>query len=140
MERLTNSPLDLNQVIKYLNSRRWSVDSRLETPIDYDRDNLEKQVASTEEILKSYEEAVESAPNDHAYWGYLMDKTYWSAVVDTLKAALIVGPDNLPNLELALFPDGTVVMDAASNMDKFGKEMLRQAKAAQANENPGNDI
>ena len=75
-------------------------------------------------------EVIESQSNcrsDWAFWGYEGDKAYWSAVVNILEAAAIVGADNLPDVT---GPEvGCVVMDQCSYITKFGKDILAAAKA-----------
>lgn len=91
-----------------------------------------EQVASVkreeaEAKLRSLEERRDGARSDAAYWGYVGQIAYWSAIVDLLKAAELVGPDNLPDIEP---PDltGKVVMDAAGSLQSWGDRVLRAAE------------
>lgn len=71
--------------------------------------------------LASAREAQQNCGSDWAYWGYQGDISYWSAVVDILEAAEIVGADNLPDVP-APKTDG-VVMDVCGRVERYGKEI-----------------
>lgn len=76
--------------------------------------------------LAAVRTAQDNCQSDWAYWGYNGDIAYWSAVVDLLKAAAIVGVDNLPYVD----PPGAdgVVMDVQHRVKEFGATVLRMAE------------
>lgn len=91
--------------------------------------------SSLSEARKKLEAVVEAQRNcgsDWAWWGYQGDISYWKAVVSILEAADLVGADKLPDVP-APKRDG-VVMDVCAHVERFGTEILRQAKESPAPE------
>lgn len=79
------------------------------------------------EILEKIKDAQKNCGSDYAYWGYEGQRSYWSAVVNILQAAKLVGNDNLPDVPP---PDteGKVVMDACWHIEKYGRDVLEKAE------------
>ena len=77
--------------------------------------------------LKKIKESQANCKSDWAFWGYEGDKAYWQATIFILEAAEITGPENLPEIEA---PSGRgVVMDVCHQVEQFGVQMLKAAKA-----------
>src|SRR5438105_143504 len=74
-----------------------------------DQNALGKGRADAEAALAKAQKAQNECKSDAAYWGYMGDVCYWRAVVNIIKAAELVGPDNLPDVPLPQW--GGVVMD-----------------------------
>ena len=81
--------------------------------------------------LAEIKDAQKNCGSDYAYWGYEGQRAYWSAVVDILQAAELVGNDNLPDVPP---PDteGKVVMDACWYIQKYGRDILEKAEEMRA--------
>jgi len=81
--------------------------------------------------LAEIKDAQKNCGSDYAYWGYEGQRAYWSAVVDILQAAELVGDNNLPDVPP---PDieGKVVMDACWYIQKYGKDVLEKAEEMRA--------
>jgi len=83
---------------------------------------------AAEAKLAAATEAMNTASSDWSYWGYAGDVAYWECVVSLLKAADLVGADNLPDIPL---PDlDGVVMDVQYKVSKWGKDVLAAARRA----------
>lgn len=78
-----------------------------------------------EEKVKLHQKQIDECKSDGAYWSILGDLEYWKAVKNILKAAELVGEDNLP--EVAFKNDGVVVMDAIYKVTQFGELVLKLA-------------
>lgn len=83
-------------------------------------------VAHAETELAKYRHLSNTCTSDAAYWGYMGDVEYWQVVVNLLKAAKLVGPDNLPDVPLPR-RDG-IVMDLLAEQRRFGDAVLRLAE------------
>lgn len=81
--------------------------------------------------LTEIEDAQKKCGSDYAYWGYEGQRAYWSATVDILHAAELVGNDNLPDVPPP-DTDGKVVMDACWYIQKYGKDILEKAEEMKA--------
>jgi hypothetical protein len=79
------------------------------------------------ENVSKYEKQLNECKSDWAYWAILGDLAYWEASRDIVKAATLVGEDNLPDIPV---PDlaGCVVMDAIGRVQEFGANILTAAK------------
>lgn len=76
----------------------------------------------------NYHIALEKRNNcgsDWAYWGYQGDVSYWSAVVDILKAVELVGENKLPDIRLNSSRD-KCVMNACADIEEFGRKILKE--------------
>jgi len=93
-----------------------------------DQDATGIALAEATEKLKTAKRNQNDARSDAAWWGYAGDVAYWSAVVDILKAAELVGADNLPDVP-APKTDG-VVMDVQYHVEQFGAAILTKARKA----------
>lgn len=98
-----------------------------------DADNLSRQspvgasLAEAESKLASVRKAQSECRSDYAFWGYEGEAAAWEAAVNLLKAADIVGPDSLPDVEFR--PGGGVVMDECAKLHKWSKFVLDRAEA-----------
>lgn len=86
----------------------------------------EESLPDARKKLEDYKQAMFNAKSDAAYWGYMGDVSYWTAVVALLEAAEIVGPDNLPDVAYDETPG--VVMDMCARQERFGQEVLRLSR------------
>lgn len=76
--------------------------------------------------LKRLEMAQRNCKSDAAHWSYQGSISFWKCAIDLQEAAALVGPDNLPEVQI---PDGAgVLIDLCAQMERFGKEVLEQAK------------
>lgn len=91
------------------------------------QDASDTPLTTAREKLARVREQQRRCSSDWAYWGYAGDVAYWSAAVAILEAAEIVGPENLPDVPAPQL-EGRVVMDACSEVRRFGGEVLRLAK------------
>lgn len=81
------------------------------------------------EAKKHHEEARENQRNctsDSAYWGYQGQVSYWSCVVNLLKASEIVGSENLKDISLP--KKGGILMEMCRQLESFGKKVLSHAE------------
>ena len=86
--------------------------------------SIDAAKAKLESVMKAQVEC----GSDWAFWGYEGDRAYWSAVVDILEAAKLVGAANLPDIAAPKL-DGLIVMDACYKVEEFGRAVLKEAKA-----------
>jgi len=100
--------------------------------VEKDFDSVQAQNAvgmsrkQAEENLKKSIHLKEHCTSDWAYWGYAGDVAYWKTAVNLLRAAELVGPDNLPDVPI---PDmAGVVMDVQWKLEQFGEQVLKQAQ------------
>lgn len=109
--------------------------SVIEGVLTGDFDSIRSQDATNASLtearakLESIQKTQAECKSDAAYWGYEGDAAYWRAVVSILEAAVITGPENLPDIE-APNTEGRVVMDACSLIEKYGKAILSAAQKA----------
>lgn len=78
-----------------------------------------------EEKVKLHQKQIDECKSDWAYWSILGDLEYWKAVKNILKAAELVGEDNMPDVSFK--NDGVVVMDAIYKVTQFGELVLKLA-------------
>jgi len=90
------------------------------------QDAVGASLAIAQEKLGAVKKAQLNCKSDWAYWGYQGDISYWTAVVDILKAAEITGPQSLPYIEKPEL--NGVVMDVCSKVEAYGKNVLEAAK------------
>jgi len=86
---------------------------------------LNASLEIADEKIKLHEKQIAECTSDWAYWSILGDLEYWKAVRNILKAAELVGEDNMPEVEFK--NDGGVAMDAIYNVKKFGELVLKLA-------------
>lgn len=77
--------------------------------------------------LAALKKAMDHATSDYSYWGYAGQHSYWTAVVDILEAAELVGNDRLPDVPAP--ETGGVVMDSMAQIESYGRAILDAAKA-----------
>ena len=90
-------------------------------------ESIEKNIDIVKEGLSDARLAQQAATSDAAYWGYVGQIAYLSALADILKAVAITGPDDLPYIP-APKTDG-VLMDVCANIEGYGKSVLKAAKS-----------
>jgi hypothetical protein len=83
-------------------------------------------IKRAKEEVKKHEKQLRECQSDWAYWSILGDISYWRCIKNILEAADIVGEDNLPDIYFK--QDGIVVMDAIGKVEKYGEEVLKEAK------------
>lgn len=88
-------------------------------------DVTQKNVEELEKELQKVKDQQDNCGSDWAWWGYEGTISTLKASVNLLKAAAIVGADNLPDVELPS-RDG-VVMDIQANIVEFGEKVYREA-------------
>ena len=88
-------------------------------------------LADAEAQLRHVRDAQNACQSDAAYWGYQGQASYWSAVVDVLKAAAITGPDSLPDIPAPDHDGPHALMDHCSIIERFGRNMLVKATGEQ---------
>lgn len=86
----------------------------------------EESLPEAREKLAHFQQAQRDCKSDAAYWGYMGDVSYWTAVIALLEAAEITGPDQLPDVQFDDRPG--VVMDMCARQERFGLEVLRLAR------------
>lgn len=93
-------------------------------PHDKGKDaSLEK----ADEMVLYCQKQLDICNSDWAYWSILSDLEYWKAVRNILKAATIVGVDNLPDIPMPQM-EGKVVMDSIYEVTKFGEAILLKSQ------------
>jgi hypothetical protein len=90
---------------------------------------LGADLAKAEQQAAIHKKQLDECQSDWAYWSILSDLSYWEAIVNILKAAELVGPDNLPDVTPPNL-NGSVVMDAIGRVEDYGKEIYRLARLA----------
>jgi hypothetical protein len=90
------------------------------------KQQTEGSLADAKKHLAQLIHAQNTCQSDYAYWGYMGQISYWRAIVDILTAADLVGADNLADVPYDDSP--TIVMDACSRIENYGKAVLSQAK------------
>lgn len=119
--------MNLETAIKSIHSVKGFT-SVVEALLGGDKDSIKDQSAVGKSLVEAEAElarvrkAQTECKSDAAYWGYQGDASYWSAVVNLLKAADLVGPDDMPDIEFTKW--GGVVMDECSKVEDFGRRML----------------
>ena len=86
-------------------------------------------LAEAEAKLEAVRKAQNECKSDYAYWGYEGEVAAWEAAVDVIRAAEIVGPDNLADIPYS--PGGGVVMDECAKLSRWGTAILAAAKRTQ---------
>ena len=87
---------------------------------------LDPAISDVEAEITKLKTAQDNCKSDAAFWGYAGQLAYWRTLRNVLKAALLVGSDNLPDMELPV--KMSVLMDRIGDMEEFGKKMLAEAE------------
>jgi hypothetical protein len=88
-------------------------------------DIIDKGITELEEELKKTEKEQSNCGSDWAYWGYEGTISYLKSAIYLLKAADIVGTDNLADIPV---PDTDgMVMDVQGQIEQFGKRIYEEA-------------
>jgi hypothetical protein len=126
-EDLSLLEASLNAVIAHINfGRTAAYVSHLELLTDLSKEKLQASLALANTKLNEFKEALEHAPNDMVFYGFLGDIAYWETIINLLRAAQLVWPYNLPNVPLPSLEGLT--MDLPTIVKKYGEEVLRLAQ------------
>lgn len=86
---------------------------------------VEKGINELEQELKETIEAQRNCGSDWAYWGYEGTISYLKSAIHILKAAKMVGEDNLADIDA---PNSNgVVIDVQANVERFGEKIYQEA-------------
>ncbi len=114
---MIDAPKGLTSIIEGISQNDFSVMPH--------QKGLNATLEIAEEKVKLHQKQIDECKSDWAYWSILGDLEYWKAVKNILKAAELVGEDNMP--EVAFKNDGVVVMDAIYKVTQFGELVLKLA-------------
>ena len=114
---MIDAPKGLTSIIEGISQNDFSVMPH--------QKGLNATLEIAEEKVKLHQKQIDECKSDWAYWSILGDLEYWKAIKNILKAAELVGEDNMP--EVAFKNDGVVVMDAIYKVTQFGELVLKLA-------------
>lgn len=112
------APKGVTSIIEGLAANDYSV-----LPHDKGKDAT---LLKAEEMVAKHQNDIDNCKSDWSYWSILSDLEYWKAVRNILKAATLVGENNLPDVPKPK-TEGLVVMDAIYEVTKFGDAILKQS-------------
>jgi hypothetical protein len=92
--------------------------------VPYYPDDLQRTLKENEQKLSGLEGGQKRCSSDYSYWGYVVDINYYNGIVNILKAAKILGVDNMPNIPVPQEYDGY-----KDNIKAYGNAVFKIAKA-----------
>lgn len=90
-----------------------------------------------QEKIKEYQFKIDDCRSDAAYWGYLAELTYWQTVDRLHQVATLLGPDQLPDVEIPHLDGAYPIMDIIAKLETFGLMVYHEALKIQKNAQAG---